>query len=263
VSDGEDIVIRVRGLVTRFGEQAVHDGLDLDVRRGEILGVVGPSGTGKSVLLREVVGLDAPSAGTIEVFGQDVWSMPPAERLDVERRWGVMFQEGALFSSMSLRENVAVPLQEHTKLSSRLIDEIADLKLNLVGLEPDSHHKRPSQISGGMRKRAALARALALDPELLFLDEPTSGLDPVSAGHFDTLIKELARTLGLTVFLVTHDISTLHDVCDRIAVLLKGKVAALGALREVTAGADGWIKDYFSGPRGRAALGADAPARQG
>lgn len=240
-----EIAIRIRGLVTRFGRQTVHDGLDLDVRRGEILGVVGPSGCGKSVLLREIVGLDPPTAGEI--------AFPYHEAQGREPRMGVMFQDGALFSNLTVLENVEAPLREHTRLSAHLRSEIAGLKLSMAGLGPDAHFKKPAQISGGMRKRAAVARALALDPELLFLDEPTAGLDPIAAENFDRMTEELARSLGLTVFLVTHDLDTLHAICDRVAVLYKGKVAALGAIPEITANAQGWVKDYFSGPRGRAA----------
>lgn len=240
----DDIAIKVRGIVTRFGSQTVHNGIDLDVRRGEILGVVGPSGTGKSVLLREIVGLDAPTEGTIEFM--------PIENGE-EPRIGVMFQDGALFSTLTLLENVEAPLREHTDLSPELRSEIASLKLVMAGLPPESHHKRPSEISGGMRKRAAVARALALDPAILFLDEPTAGLDPISAEQFDRLIEELARAVGLTVFLVTHDLDTLHAVCDRVAVLYKGKVAAIGTIEQIAANATGWVKEYFSGPRGRVA----------
>ncbi len=241
----QDIAIRVRGLVTRFGRQTVHDGLDLDVRRGEILGVVGPSGCGKSVLLREIVGLDPPTEGNI--------GFPYHEAQGREPRMGVMFQDGALFSNLTVLENVEAPLREHTQLSPELRSEIAGLKLAMAGLGSDAHYKRPAQISGGMRKRAAVARALALDPELLFLDEPTAGLDPISAENFDRMIQDLAHSLGLTVFLVTHDLDTLHAICDRVAVLYKGKVAALGAIADIAADAEGWVKDYFSGPRGRAA----------
>jgi phospholipid/cholesterol/gamma-HCH transport system ATP-binding protein len=241
----EDVAIRVRGLVTRFGTQTVHNGLDLDVRRGEILGVVGPSGTGKSVLLREIIDLDKPTAGEI--------SFPYFEAEQREPRLGVMFQDGALFSNLTVLENVEAPLREHTHLSPELRTEIAGLKLAMAGLDPDAHHKKPAQISGGMRKRAAVARAIALDPELLFLDEPTAGLDPISAENFDRMTEELARSLGLTVFLVTHDLDTLHAICDRVAVLFKGKVAAIGTIPEITAKAEGWVKEYFSGPRGRAA----------
>lgn len=241
----EDVAISVRGLVTRFGTQTVHDGLDLDVRHGEILGVVGPSGTGKSVLLREIVDLDKPTAGEI--------TFPYFEAANREPTLGVMFQDGALFSNLTVLENVEAPLREHTRLSSELRKEIAGLKLAMAGLGADAHHKKPAQISGGMRKRAAVARAIALDPELLFLDEPTAGLDPISAENFDQMTKELARSLGLTVFLVTHDLDTLHAICDRVAVLFKGKVAAIGTIPEITAKAEGWVKEYFSGPRGRAA----------
>ena len=247
----EEIAIRVRGLVTRFGEHVVHDHLDLDVRRGEVLAVIGPSGCGKSVLLREILGLERPTEGSIEVFGDLV-----DENFDHARRMGVMFQEGALFSKLTLRENVAVPFKEHTDLPADLIAELADLKLVLAGLPLETHHLMPAQISGGMRKRAALARALALDPELLLLDEPTSGLDPVTAGHFDDLLDSLAAALDLTVFLVTHDLDILHRAADRVAVLNCGKVIAIGALSEVQASQDAWIQQYFHGARGRAAMTA-------
>jgi len=249
-------VISVRGLKTQFGDQVVHKDLDLDVVRGEILGVVGPSGCGKSVLMRQIVGLDEVQAGRIDILGENVSALSPELRDAFGKRLGVMFQDGALFSTLSVKENVELPLREHTALSPALMGELADIKLTMAGLGPDSHAKSPAQISGGMRKRAALARALALDPELLFLDEPTAGLDPVTAGRFDALLKELARSLGLTVFLVTHDLDTLHSVCDRICVLYGGKVAALGPIDQVRAQATGWIKDYFSGPRGRAAFGS-------
>ena len=241
----EEIAIRIKGLVTRFGEQTVHDGLDLDVRRGEILGVVGPSGCGKSVLLREIVGLDEATEGEI--------TFPYFEENDIEPRRGVMFQDGALFSTLTILENVEAPLREHTQLSAPLRVHIAALKLSMAGLDPSAHHKKPAQISGGMRKRAAVARAIALDPDLLFLDEPTAGLDPISAGNFDEMTRDLARSLGLTVFLVTHDLDTLHAIADRVAVLYGGKVAAIGTIPEIEKDATGWVAEYFSGPRGRAA----------
>jgi phospholipid/cholesterol/gamma-HCH transport system ATP-binding protein len=242
----EEIAIRVRGVVTRFDDQVVHNGLDLDVRRGEIMGVVGPSGTGKSVLLREIVGLEPPTEGQI--------TFPIFDSGEREPRIGVMFQDGALFSNLTLLENVEAPLREHTHISPELRREIAGLKLAMAGLTPDSFYKKPAQISGGMRKRASVARALALDPELLFLDEPTAGLDPISAENFDRMTQELARSLGLTVFLVTHDLDTLYAICDRVAVLFEGKVVAIGTIPEITADAKGWVKEYFSGPRGRAAV---------
>jgi phospholipid/cholesterol/gamma-HCH transport system ATP-binding protein len=240
----EKIAIKVRGIETRFADQVVHSGIDLDVRKGEIMGVVGPSGTGKSVLLREIVGLDEPTAGTVEFPGYPVGAKP---------RLGVMFQDGALFSTLTLLENVEAPMREHTHLAPHLRTELAGLKLVMAGLTPVAFHKKPSEISGGMRKRASVARALALDPDVLFLDEPTAGLDPIGAERFDRLIQELAGSLGLTVFLVTHDLDTLHAICDRVAVLYEGKVAAIGTIPEITANAKGWVKEYFSGPRGRAA----------
>ena len=248
----EEIAIRVRGLSTRFDDQIVHRNLDLDVRRGEILGVVGPSGSGKSVLLREIVGLDQPNTGTVE--------FPFLEAQHREPRLGVMFQDGALFSNLTVLENVEAPLREHTHISHELRSEIAGLKLSMAGLTPDAFNKKPAEISGGMRKRAAVARALALDPELLFLDEPTAGLDPIAAERFDRMVQELARSLGLTVFLVTHDLDTLYAVCDRVAVLYGRKIAAIGTIDEVTTDAQGWVKEYFSGPRGRAAERASAGA---
>lgn len=251
-----DPIISVRGLHTSFGDQVVHRALDLDVRRGEILGVIGPSGCGKSVLLRQIVGLDPVQKGEITILEENVSRLSADQRDAFGKRLGVMFQDGALFSTLTVKENVEMPLREHTTLPPALIGELADIKLTMAGLGPESHAKQPAQISGGMRKRAALARALVLDPELLFLDEPTAGLDPVTAGRFDVLLKELARSLGLTVFLVTHDLDTLHSVCDRICVLYGGNVAAIGPLDQVRANATGWIKDYFAGPRGRAALGA-------
>jgi phospholipid/cholesterol/gamma-HCH transport system ATP-binding protein len=254
-ADGREVAIRVRGLTNRFGTKTVHEDLDLDVYAGEVIGVVGPSGTGKSVLLQAIVGLIKPVKADIEVFGETITDLDRAARLKIERRWGVMFQDGALFSNLSVRENVMAPMREHLHLPKSLMRELADMKIQLAGLEPDSAGKKPSELSGGMRKRAALARALALDPDLVFLDEPTAGLDPISAARFDELIQSLSRTLQLTVFLVTHDLDTLVAVCDRIAVLNHGKVLAVGTLEEVRANEDHWIQEYFSGPRGRAAVG--------
>ncbi len=251
-ADGE-VAIRVRGVINRFGPKTVHDGLDLDIMKGEVLGVIGGSGTGKSVLLRSIVGLHTPTAGEIEVLGHKLTSLSADERVKVERRWGVMFQDGALFSTMTVRENVMAPMREHTKIPLALMRELADLKIRLAGLELEAAPKRPADLSGGMRKRAALARALSLDPELLFLDEPTAGLDPISAARFDELVRSLTQALGLTVFLVTHDLDTLAATCDRIAVLSDGKVLAVGPLDEVRQNPHPWIQEYFSGPRGRAA----------
>ena len=249
------VAIRVRGLVNQFGAKVVHDHLDLDVRTGEVLGVIGPSGCGKSVLLRSIVGLIRPKEADIEVFGVNLTTADRIARRRIEQGWGVMFQDGALFSMLTVRENVMAPMREHLDLSPALMRELADMKVVMVGLEPDAAAKRPAELSGGMKKRAALARALALDPKLLFLDEPTAGLDPISAGRFDELLRALADALGLTVFLVTHDLDTLGAVCDRVCVLQNKNVLAIGTLEEVRADPDPWIQEYFSGPRGRAALG--------
>jgi phospholipid/cholesterol/gamma-HCH transport system ATP-binding protein len=246
-------IIEVRGLVTRFGTHVVHEHLDLDVRRGEILGVVGGSGTGKSVLLRTILGLNAAAGGTIRVFGKNLAALPPRERSRVEQRFGVLFQRGALFSSLSVAENVALPLIEHVGLSARDAAHLAALKIALVGLPPEAGSKFPSDLSGGMVKRAALARALALDPEILFLDEPTAGLDPIGAAAFDHLIRTLRDALGLTVFLVTHDLDTLYCIIDRVAVLSQRRVLVNADLATVAAHDDAWIREYFLGPRGRAA----------
>ena len=249
-----DALIEVRGLVTQFGTHRVHDGLDLDVYRGEVLGIVGGSGTGKSVLLREIVGLLRPAAGSIRVFGTDMLNAPEAEHQAVERRWGVMFQDGALFSALSVAENVEVPLRGLPGLGAATRRALAELKVSMVGLPPNACDKFPSELSGGMRKRAGLARALALDPEIVFLDEPTAGLDPIGAADFDNLIKELQRTLGLTVFLVTHDLDSLHAICDRIAVLAEKKVLVTGTMAEMLKVDHPWVHAYFHGPRARAAL---------
>ena len=245
-----EAVIRVRGLEVGFGDHLVMNGLDLDVYGGEVLGFVGASGAGKSVLTRTILGLLPKRAGVIEVYGENVDTLSTAERARVERRWGVLFQQGALFSSLTVLQNIQAPMREHLDLSPRLRDELAMLKLDLVGLGSDAADKLPAELSGGMTKRAALARALALDPDLLFLDEPTSGLDPIAAGEFDELIATLQRTLGLTVFMVTHDLDSLYAICDRVAVLGQGRVTAIGPISELLASEDPWIKSYFHGKRG-------------
>ncbi|MFC3813477.1 ABC transporter ATP-binding protein [Lysobacter sp. GCM10012299] len=250
----EEPIVRVRGLTNRFGEQVVHEGLDLDVLPGEILGVVGGSGAGKSVLMRSILALRKPDAGEIEVLGLDARSDDPDVRRAIERNTGVLFQDGALFSSLTVGENVQVPLKEyHSDLPDSLRYELALLKIKLAGLPADALNKLPSQLSGGMRKRAGLARALALDPPLLFLDEPTAGLDPIGAAAFDRLIRTLQQALGLTVFLITHDLDTLYAICDRIAVIADRKVIACAPLAEVEQMDHPWVKDYFHGPRARAA----------
>ena len=259
--DRDDTVIRVRGLVTRFGAQTIHDGVDLDVRRGEVLGIVGGSGSGKSVLLRSLIGLKRPEAGRIEIFGHDIGRLGEAEKRALDRRWGVLFQDGALFSSLTVAQNIEVPLREYYRMPEPLMDEIAACKIAMVGLPETAADKYPAQLSGGMRKRAGLARALALDPEILFLDEPTAGLDPIAAAEFDQLIRDLKSSLGLTVFLVTHDLDTLFAICDRVAVLVDKKIR-VGTLEQHLADAHPWVRAYFHGPRGRAAHSqptADAP----
>ena len=247
----EEPIIRVRGLVNRFGTETVHDGLDLDVRRGEVLGIVGGSGSGKSVLLRTIVGLNRPAEGKVEVFGHDVWAMSDPQRRELEQRWGVLFQDGALFSSLTVAQNIEVPIKEYFDIRLGLMDEISAVKVGMVGLPEDAGEKYPAQLSGGMRKRAGLARALALDPEIVFLDEPTSGLDPIAAGAFDELIRDLKTSLGLTVFMVTHDLDTLVAICDRIAVLVDKKLR-VGTLEQLLNDDHPWIHSYFHGPRGRA-----------
>jgi phospholipid/cholesterol/gamma-HCH transport system ATP-binding protein len=248
---GNEAVIRVRDLVVGFGAAPVLDRVTLDVVRGEILGFVGGSGAGKSVLMRTIIGLLPKREGTIEVFGSDLASLDGRERRAVERRWGVLFQQGALFSSLTVRQNVQFPMREYLDLSPRLIDEIALAKLEMVGLDPAVAEKFPAELSGGMTKRVALARALALDPDIVFLDEPTSGLDPVGAAAFDELIRTLQRTLGLSVFMVTHDLDSLHAVCDRIAVLVDGRVIAAGPIEAMLASEHQWLRSYFRGKRGR------------
>jgi phospholipid/cholesterol/gamma-HCH transport system ATP-binding protein len=252
-TDKKDVIIRVRGLVTGFGSKIIHDHLDLDVYRGEVLGVVGGSGTGKSVLMRTIIGLNKPREGSIEVFGKRTGYAEGHRMRTLEVRWGILFQEGALFSSQTVAENIQVPLREYTSMSQELMDEIAAMKIALVGLPPDTYGKLPSELSGGMKKRAGLARALALDPELLFLDEPTSGLDPISANQFDELIAELQQSLGLTVFMVTHDLDSLSAITDRVAVLVDKKIKT-GTIAEFRKDQTPWIHEYFSGPRGHAAL---------
>jgi|TARA_R110002072_G_scaffold9518_15_gene45988 phospholipid/cholesterol/gamma-HCH transport system ATP-binding protein len=249
----------VKGLVNRFGDNVVHENLDLEVRRGEILGVVGGSGSGKSVLMRSIIGLQPPSEGEVEVFGRSLTNAEPDEVLGVRDRWGVLFQGGALFSTLTVGENVEVPLKQfYPELSDKLRKEIASFKVLLSGLPEEAVNQYPSELSGGMRKRAGLARALALDPELLFLDEPTAGLDPIGAAAFDRLTLELKETLGLTVFLITHDLDTLHAICDRVAVLADKRVIAVDTVPNLMALDHEWIQEYFNGPRGRAALSAQA-----
>jgi phospholipid/cholesterol/gamma-HCH transport system ATP-binding protein len=246
-------VVEVRGVRNQFGSQVVHDALDLDLRRGEILSIVGGSGTGKSVLLRTIVGLNRPRSGMVRVFGKDLLNLPDARRRQIERRFGVMFQMGALFSSLTVTENVALPLVEHAGLRAKEAEQLVALKIALAGLPADAGDKYPSELSGGMVKRAALARALALDPDILFLDEPTAGLDPIGAAAFDQLILTLRDALGLTVFVVTHDLDTIYTITDRVAVLAGKKVLVNASLDEVAATDDAWIREYFHGPRGRAA----------
>lgn len=249
-------IIQVQGLRNSFDSHVVHQGLDLDVMHSEILGVVGGSGTGKSVLLRSIVGLQRPAGGHVQVFGQDMLSLSEQDRSDVERRFGVLFQGGALFSSLTVIENVALPLIEHSQLTRPRAEQLARMKIALTGLPANAGHKYPSELSGGMVKRVALARALALDPDILFLDEPTAGLDPVSAAAFDQLILTLRDALGFTVFLVTHDLDTLYAICDRIAVLAEKRMLVIDTLQNVQNYPNEWVQSYFHGPRGRAAQAA-------
>ncbi len=246
-------VISIRGLVTELGGRVLHDHLDLEVFQSEVLGVVGGSGSGKSVLLRSIIGLQQPTAGTIEVLGRNVADLDGDELVRMQIRWGVLFQDGALFGDQTVAENVQIPLREHTDVPQRLMDEVASVKLSMVGLPPDAAGRYPAQLSGGMRKRAGLARALALDPELLFLDEPTAGLDPISAAQFDALVRDLQQSLRLTVFMVTHDIDTLRATTDRIAVLVDSKIT-VGTIASLRDDPNPWIHEYFTGVRGRAAL---------
>lgn len=252
----DDLAIRVTGLTTRFGAQVVHEGLDLEVRRGEVLGIVGGSGSGKSVLLRTIIGLAVPAAGEVELLGERIlatFGEPATRRL--QGRFGMMFQDGALFSSLTVAENVEAPMRERGGLPAALMAELAAVKIRMVGLPAEAGDKYPSQLSGGMRKRASLARALALDPPVLFLDEPTAGLDPIGAANFDLLIQDLRASLGLTVVLVTHDLDTLAAICDRVAVLVDRRIT-IGTLAEIAASPHPWIREYFHGPRARAAFAA-------
>ena len=253
-------IIRVRDIWVSFGTNAVIKGLDLDVKKGEILGFVGASGGGKSVLMRTIIGLVEKQKGTIEVFGHDIDRLNEEERQSIERRWGVLFQHGALFSSLTVRQNIQFPLREYLDLSQRLMDEIAITKLEMVGLPASAADKYPSQLSGGMIKRAALARALVLDPEIVFLDEPTSGLDPIAAGAFDELIGTLRDTLGLTVFMVTHDLESLATVCDRVAALAQGRIVAHGPVASMKASDHPWVRAYFAGREARKRAPAEHPA---
>jgi phospholipid/cholesterol/gamma-HCH transport system ATP-binding protein len=252
----KETVIKVRDLAVGFGDRLVNDGLSLDVYRGEILGVVGASGTGKSVLMRTIVGLLEKKRGTIEIFGQSMDAVTLKKRQSIEKRWGILFQQGALFSSLTVKQNIQLPMREYLDLSDSMLDELAGLKIDMVGLKADAGDKVPSELSGGMIKRAALARALALDPEIVFLDEPTSGLDPIGAGDFDELIATLQKTLGLTVFMVTHDLDSLGTICDRIVALGEGKVLAAGTMDEMVKSTHPWLKAYFTGPRAHRTFGA-------
>jgi phospholipid/cholesterol/gamma-HCH transport system ATP-binding protein len=247
----QDSVIEVTGLRTQFGAQVIHDGLSFSIRRGEVMGVVGGSGTGKSVLLRTILGLITPREGEIKVLGQDTRTISST----LKRHCGVLFQDGALFSSLTVAENIQAPMREHLKLPQYLMDELAALKIAMVGLPANAGPKFPSELSGGMRKRAGLARALSMDPDIIFLDEPTAGLDPIGAAAFDNLIRELQQSLGLTVFMVTHDLDSLSAICDRIAVLVDKKIR-LGTMAEHMKDPHPWIQEYFHGPRARAALKA-------
>jgi phospholipid/cholesterol/gamma-HCH transport system ATP-binding protein len=260
MNGGREVALSVHDLHVKFGKANVLKGVNLEVYRGEIMGFVGASGAGKSVLLRTVIGLINPVAGSIKVFGHELTDADVEEHKVIERHWGILFQQGALFSSLNVRQNVQFPMREYLDLSQRLMDEIAAAKLRMVGLPPDVGSKMPSELSGGMIKRVALARALALDPQIVFLDEPTSGLDPISAGDFDSLIRTLQQTLGLTVFMVTHDLDSLHSVCDRIAVLVDGKVIEAGPMSVMMASQHPWLKAYFHGTRSRGA-GAGAASQ--
>jgi phospholipid/cholesterol/gamma-HCH transport system ATP-binding protein len=253
-----ETIIDVKGMKTAFGDHVVHDNLDLQVKAGEVLGIVGGSGTGKSVMLHSILGLRKPDGGEVHVLGEDVAALDEPARRKLEQRWGVLFQDGALFSGLTVAQNIQVAYREHLEMPEPLMDELAMLKTAMVGLRPGAAYLFPSELSGGMRKRAGLARALALDPEILFLDEPTSGLDPIGAAAFDELIKDLQKTLQLTVVLITHDLDTLHAICDRIAVLADKRVVLIGTMDDMMKSDHPWVKEYFHGPRARAALDAKA-----
>ena len=248
-------VISVRGVVNRFGSQVVHDGLDMDVHRGEVFGVVGGSGSGKSVLLRTILGLQRPASGTVRIEGRDITTLTQAALREVKRGYGVTFQHGALFSSLTVLENIKLPMAEYFDLEEDSLDELARFRLALVGLPADAGAKYPAQLSGGMIKRAALARALALDPKLLFLDEPTSGLDPIAAAAFDALLTDLQKDLGLTVVMITHDLDTIFRTCNRVGVLVDRRMVA-DTVEKIVDYDHPWIRRYFHGPRARTALAA-------
>jgi phospholipid/cholesterol/gamma-HCH transport system ATP-binding protein len=260
IRPGEEI-LTVTGLRTQFGATVIHEKLDFSVRAGEVMGVVGGSGTGKSVLIRTIIGLNKPRAGRIVVFGRDVAGLSARQWRAMQARWGVLFQDGALFSSLTVAQNIEVPMKEHSDLPPALRKELIEVKIAMVGLPPDAAHKFPAELSGGMRKRAGLARALALDADILFLDEPTAGLDPIGAANFDGLIGDLQRALGLTVVMVTHDLDSLYAICDRVSVLVDKRVK-VGTIAELMREPDPWIQEYFGGPRGRAAAGSAVQAGQ-